>query len=253
MQAEEIQHNAARTAIRGALEAARASYAEIREVWDGLNELESSGVYAPGYIEEQREQRAAAVRQSVEARLVGARQGVDNARRQVESRIEEWRQVSADQYAAATAQLQMAVGDRLHDNPEMLLSLYENLYDTPADRRAIEDLAGRLLAVLPEGTARISFEDRWSRLQESLSTRLPEEQRIERKALAELDRAREYVGDAETAVTSAIAGLTNPRDGGNLTAFSKALTYERELAGEGIIDMQLPNATPSGSAVGSAG
>jgi hypothetical protein len=59
-----------------------------------------------------------------------------------------------------------------------------------------------------------------------------------------LERAREYLGYVAQA-TAAVKGLIDPRQSGNLTAFSKAYAYEQELAGESAIRDTLPTAAAS--------
>lgn len=162
---EEIQDAAARNAIGAALEAARVSYEEIKAARDDLNAMEARGVYTEGYVEEQRRRQAGAVRQSVEARLAGGRRGVEAARGPVEGKLQKLTAVKPEQLAAAHSAISMFLGD-LRESPEQLLTAYEQSFDVPADRRAIEELAQRALRVLPT-PGRGIFEGRWEELQNS--------------------------------------------------------------------------------------
>lgn len=242
---EEIQPIAARNAIGAALDAARSCYGEVTDARDRLNAMEAGGVYAEGYIAEQREEAARRVRQAVDSHLNGARERIESASLAVTRRLEELAAVDPDELAAAQGQISLFFGD-LREDPRQLLTAYEQSFDIPADRRAIEELAARALRVLPDTPDRGVFEADWNRLKDRLENRLPSEQRQPRIALNELERAREYLADVEEAVTAAIAALVDPRRNGNLTAYSKAHIYEEDLAGESIIAASIPAATAVG-------
>jgi hypothetical protein len=238
---EEIQNATARSAIGAALEAAQASYDEIAQARDALNELESSGVYAEGYLEEQREARAQSVRQSVEQRISNARDRVDSAAQRVGRELDNLSAVDPARLAAAQSQISMLLGD-IREDPEQLLVAYRQSFDVPEDRRAIEELAARALRILPDTTERGIFEAKWNQLREQLEERRPVEERTARRALAELERASEYLGNVHQVTDAGVRGLTDPRSGGNLTAYSQAHIYERELAGDSAIKATLPTA-----------
>ena len=236
---QEIQDTTASTAIEAALEAARSCYAEIREARDDLNAMEKQGVYAEGHVEEQRRQRADAARESVEARLTGARRKVEAAEASVEGKLEKLTAVEPARLAAAHGAISMFLGD-LRENPAQLLTAYEQSFDVPADRRAIEELAQRALRVLPDTQKRGLFKARWEEMQKRLEDRLPFDQRAPRAALNELARAFGYLASVEQATTAAIGALVNPRQRGKLTAYSFASVYERELIGEAAIESEIP-------------
>ena len=236
---EQIRDTTARNAISTALEASRASYEEIRTARDELNAMESAGVYAEGYVEDQRRQRADRVRQSVEARLEGARQKVGAARSTIEAKLDRMTAVKPDELAAAHGALAPFFGD-LREDPRQLLTAYEQSFDVPADRRAIEELAQRALRVLPDTPGRGVFESDWERLRERLEDRLPLEHREGRATVAELGRCVEYLAAVEQATTHAIRTLVNPRERGNLTALTKASVYEEELTGESPAERDIP-------------
>lgn len=236
---QELQDTTTRNAIGAALEAARASYEEIRIARDELNAMETGGVYAAGYIEEQRQQRADRVSLGVEARLNDARERVGAARASTEGKLASLTAVNPEALAAAHSTIAMFLGD-LRENPGQLVTAYEQSFDAPADRRAIEELAARALRTLPDTPARGLFESNFERLRERLEDRLPPEQREPRIMLVELERAMEYLANVEQATTYAIRSLVNPRQAGNLTAFSKASVYEEDLAGESPIEAAIP-------------
>lgn len=242
---EEIQDNTTRNAIGAALEAARACYGEITRARDELNAMESQGVYAEGYIAEQREETAGQVRQVVEGHLDGARAKLDDACLTVTRKLDKLTKLDPDQLAAARGQVAMFLGD-LREEPEQLLTAYEQSFDVPTDRRAIEELAERALRVLPDTPDRGMFESNWNRLRERLENRLPFEQRRPRAALGELEQAREYLASVEQAVIASIRALVNPRQTGNLTAYSRVYAYEKELTGEPAIEASVPSATAVG-------
>ncbi len=152
-----------------------------------------------------------------------------------------------DRLATAQGQLSMLLGD-LRADPEQLLEAYLGSFNVPEDRRAIEELAQRALRILPDTLQSGFFETKWGQLLEQLEDRLPEEERNARRGLTEFERAREYLGYVSQATTPAIRGLTDPRAAGNLTAFSKAHTYEQELSGESAIKETLPSAAASAQA-----
>lgn len=228
-----------------ALEAARASYQEIASARDELNALEARGVYQPGYIEEQRQETAARVRQGVEVRLAGAGERVEAARGTVEGQLAELKAVDPSKLAAATGQFQLVFGSSLRENPEMLLQAYEKSFDNPVDRRALEELADRLLRTLPGDAESGVFESKWDRLQERLEDRLPKGEREARRGLKALERAAGYLHDVAVVTSAAIKGLTNPRQGGNLTVATRVHTYERELSGGSAVEGTLPQAFSS--------
>lgn len=236
---QQIQDATTRRAITGALEAARGSYEEIRAARDELNAMESRGVYAEGYVEEQRRARADGVRASVEARLEGARDGVASARSATEGKLDKMTAVKPDQLAAAHGALAPFFGD-LRENPGQLLTAYEQSFDVPADRRAIEELVARALRVLPDDPERGVFELNWERLRDRLEDRLPFEQREPRLMLGELERTVEYLAAVEQATTHAIRTLVNPRERGNLTALTRASVYEEEMIGESPAEAHIP-------------
>ncbi len=236
---EEMQDATARNAVGAALEAARESYREIREARDELNEMESRGVYAEGYVEEQRSDRAEAVRASVQDRLADARKKAGAAGDSIEGKLEKLAAVEPEELAAAHRAISPFLGD-LRGEPERLLGAYERSFDVPADRRAIEELAERALRVLPE-PSRGLFAPRWEELQKRLEDRLPAEQRPLRAALNELARAVGYLAAVEQVTTDAVNGLVEPRAGRNLTAFSQAHAYEQEVSGESAV-RALPHA-----------
>ena len=236
---EQIKDTTARNAISGALEASRASYEEIRAARDELNAMESQGVYAENYVEEQRRARADRVRGIVEAKLNGAREKVGAARSAIEGKLERMTAVKPDELAAAHGALAPFFGD-LRETPGQLLTAYEQSFDVPADRRAIEELAARALRVLPDDPQRGLFENNWERLLERLEDRLPLEQREIRDTLRELERVPEYLAAVEQATTYAIRALVNPRERGNLTALTRASVYEEELTGESAAERDIP-------------
>ncbi len=236
---EQMKDTTTRSAIGAALEASRASYEEIRIARDELNAMESGGVYAAGYVEEQREQRADRVRGIVEAKLNGARERVGAARSAIEGTLARMTAVKPDELAAAHATIAMFLGD-LRENPEQLVTAYEQSFDVPADRKAIEELVARALRTLPDTPERGMFESKWTMLQKRLEDRLPAKEREPRAMLAELERAVEYLASVEQATTAAIRGLVNPRNGGNLTAYAKASVYEEELAGISPLEANIP-------------
>lgn len=236
---EQIKDTTARNAISGALEASRASYEEIRIARNELNAMESGGVYAAGYVEEQREQRADRVRGIVEAKLGDARDRVSAARTTIEAKLHKMTAVKPDELAAAHGALAPFFGD-LRENPGQLLTAYEQSFDVPADRRAIEELAERALRVLPDDPQRGLFESNWERLVERLEDRLPVEHREIRATVGELGRATEYLAAVEQATTYAIRGLVKPRQAGNLTALAKVSTYEEEMLGESPAEASIP-------------
>ncbi len=182
------------------------------------------------------------MRQAVEARLVGARGKVEAARSAIEGTLARLTRVDPGRLAAAHGQISMFLGD-LREDPGQLLAAYEQSFEVPEDRRAIEELAQRALKVLPDTPQRGMFEAKWNRLRERLEEGLPVEHRRAKGALGELERAREYLGYVAVVTAAAAAeGLVDPRRGGNLTAFSKAAAYERELSGESAIESRLPAA-----------
>ena len=239
---EQIQDTTARSAIGEALQAARASYEEITAARDELNALEASNVYSDFHIAEQRSQRADAVRQVVEGRITGARESVAVAFEDISGRLSKLTAVDPERLSTVQGQITMFTGD-LREDPAQLFVVYEQSFDIPEDRRAIEDLAERALRVLPDTPARGDFERRWNALRKRLENRLPEKERTLRAALTELEQTREYLGAVAQATTASIDGFTNPRQRGNLTAYSKAHTYESELAGESSIQSRLPAAS----------
>jgi chromosome segregation ATPase len=238
---EEIQNTNARNAIGAALDAAQASYEEIAQARDALNELESSGVYAENYLEQQRAQRAQRVRQNVEQRISNARARVDSASQSIEQELTTLGVVDPGRLAAAQSQISMLLGD-IREDPEQLLVAYQQSFDVPEDRRAIEELVQRALRILPDTPQRGLFEGKWNQLREQLEERRPVEERDARRNLTELERAREYLGHVNQVTDAAIRGLTDPRSGGNLTAYAQAHVYEEELTGESAIKETLPTA-----------
>jgi hypothetical protein len=236
---EQIKDTTTRSAISGALEASRASYEEIRKARNELHAMESSGVYAEGYVEDQRRQRAERVRKGVEARLEGARDRVGAARSALASKFERMAGVKPEQVAAAQSSLAMFMGD-LRENPEQLLTAYEQSFDAPADRKAIEAMVVQALRVLPDDPRRGLLEANFEKLRERLEDRLPVEQREIRPLIGELERALEYLAHVEQVTTSAIRGLVDPRQSGNLTAFAKASVYEEELTGASPMQDAIP-------------
>lgn len=243
MRVSEIQHNASAVAIGTALRIAQNTYIEVRQGQESLGRMEASGIYSLEYLQDQREQMATSLTQRVEDRMVSARGYVQNARTQID-RSAALRRGTSDvsRYAAATAQLQMTVGDRVQDDPESLLPLYERLFDSQPDRLALEDLIEKVLAVLPEDDAdRIGFEHRYRELADSLAWRLPEEEQRERTALPELDRSLEYTENVREYLRGYSANITTePRSSANLTIYGKIIEYEREANGESIADKELP-------------
>ncbi len=87
------------------------------------------------------------------------------------------------------------------------------------------------------------FEGRWNRLQERLEEGLPAEHKRAKEGLAELGRTEAYLDAVGQATAAAIGELAEGRRrGGNLTAFSRAYAYEREVAGESAIESRKPPA-----------
>lgn len=228
-------------AVGAALEAARKSYAAIQQARDALNQLESAGVYQPGYVEEQRQQRADDTTQSVGAILDGARQRVEDATSRVRASLDRARTLEPAQVTAPKGEIAIFLGD-LGGDPDQLLGIYERSFDDPPARRAVEQLAQRALTVLPGSPGRDAFEVQWARLQERLEDRLPERERGLRQGLAELERTGEYLNNVAAATTAAILGLADPRQPGNLTAYSQAVLFEKEHAVDSAIERALPMA-----------
>ncbi len=143
---------------------------------------------------------------------------------------------TAEEIAAATTRISLVYGDGLREDPEQLFAYYRNTFDHPGDRRAVEELAERLLGALPESPGKEVFRSRWEGLREELAERLPAEQREARATLSVLERAREYVATVEQATTAEIRGLVEPRERGNLTAYARARAFEEAFFGEVMIE-----------------
>ncbi len=228
----ELQDERARRAISAAGAAARDSYEEISQARDELNALEAEGVYVPDYLEERRREAAERVRASVGQRLDQARRQVEAEASRVASGLDRAGRVDAQEIAAATSRIGLVYGDGLRENPDELMRYYRNTFDDPADRRAVEDLAERLMSALPDGPGKETFRLGWERLREELADRLPLEQREARATLGALERAKEYVAAVEQATTAEIRSLVDPRERGNLTAYARARAFEEEAFGE---------------------
>ena len=238
---EDIQNTTARSSIAQAMDAAQASYEEIAQARDALHELEASGVYAENFLEQKREQRAQSVRQNVEQRISNARSRLNSASQSIEAELARLGAIDPDRLAVAQSQISMLLGD-IREDPEQLLVAYRQSFDVPEDRAAIEELVSRALRILPDTPQRGVFEARWNQLREQLEEKRPMEERVARRALTELERAREYLGYVHQVVDAAIRGLTDPRSGGNLTAYAKVHVYEEELTGESAIKETLHTA-----------
>jgi hypothetical protein len=191
--------------------------------------MESWGVYTDSYVEEQRRERAEIARRYVEARLASAEGRVEEARGVTRGYLDELTDLGAE-VLTVQGQISALLGD-LRENPDQILMVYENSFDLPADRRAIEDLAERVLRVLPDTQERSSFAAKWESLQEKLEDRLPEKERMLRRDLASLERASAYLSDVLTVANGAVKSLASPRSAseGNLTAYARAVAFEKEF------------------------
>jgi hypothetical protein len=199
-------YNRVRSEVEKAANAALAAKAKIAK----YNNL--SDVYREEHLAEQRAKIASEARGEIEAHLGSAAKSLEDARVRARKELEKRRKVDPAQLAATTAQLQMVLGNSLAEQPERLLDLYEMSFDNPVERRVIEDLAQRVIRVMPHSAQKMRFADRWEERQRSLVDKLPEE---ERQVLAEIEAvdriAEDYLTPASKALDYAIARWAGER------------------------------------------
>lgn len=186
----------------------RAAVEEVLSARSRMEQTRSSGMYTEEYLSETRRKIADEARGKVTGYLEGAAEVVQAAEKSANKRIEEARHVDPSRLAIATTQLQMVLGDSLRQDPEKLLSVYEASFDDPVDRRAIEDLAEKLMRVMTDSPENRIFAHKWAEVERSLESKLPKEEREARRDLAELEAVSGYLGHAQQIMDHAVKRLS---------------------------------------------
>lgn len=178
--------------------AIRDSVGAVLEAKGALDAYVADGKYSEVYIEERRSELAAKTREAVSGYLDTATTELAKAQTDVAFEIEAARAFEPAEIAAATAQLQIVLGNSLQGNPERLLEIYEGFFDDPVDRRVLEDFGEKLFKTLPDNPVNNELAGRWQDLQTSLVDRLPEDapERVLMGQAAELAEAGTYLQSA---------------------------------------------------------
>lgn len=182
----------ARKAVRDAVSA-------VLEAKSELDAAVATGQYSRAYIEERRTELAAKTREMVSGHLDTVAAELSKAQTDVAFEIEGARSFDSADISAATAQLQMVLGDSLRQDPESLLRVYEASFESPVERRVLEDIGEKLFRILPDNIANNELAGRFQELQTSLVDRLPENapERVLMARATELQEAGTYLQSAD--------------------------------------------------------